>query len=927
MHTRRTLFVCASATALSLALGSPALAQFGSSVDLDPQFPPTATWPVFQDVSDALGKGGAELADIGTGRGQVWADLVGAGPGGELTGPDGIPDWYQVNSNSPALPSNVPPSQALVPANGSVIRPSPLFRGLPDGTYDEVSALAGAPQPNGFGVDRPGGSPWGVSTADFDGDGLLDLFVPCGGFIMNSPNALLRARGDGTFENVGQSAGLIQNQASRTSLWLDFDRDGDLDLHVTNGHPLETEAFFLGDPDTSAVDRLYVNQGDGTFVENGAAAGVALNGTSFAATSGDLDQDGLADLVVACFKQFNKVFYSRGDGTFSFMFPDGGPMQVGLDSLTPDPQFPGTVDFGGSGPMASFMDQLPVLGLTTLPVEAADFNGDGWLDLIYGSWSNQLEDGNLSGAEGATFAPFERAHVYLNRGDQDGDGRGDGLFREVAEEVGIGLVGGVMGLRVDDYNGDGFPDVYMAAGGPKPGVHLEEDYTFINEPTAWPADFQADPDQALERVFYEVGAWTGTYQNVFMAHGVNSRVGSEGRLDLVISNGGPGQSDLGQANAYLRNVANADGSGPLPIQIELSDPGAPLPHGAGARVELLRDHGGGPGQVLVRQLDTNRGFSSQTTEPVPFYAGGDDQLFVQVRWPDGWQQGLLTWPIATQLHQLELQRSPVSMTFDRTPLAGGDQRLSAAIQIDAGALGADLAVGTLWLARVAGVDPAQPSQSPFTVVGLTPIELPLIVTPDQPYAVSVDVPEIEPGMYVLRYVGLLGETLAEAAIWCDGPAPLASILVGAQVESLPASARLRRSIVARQELRVRTDRARLVRNVARPTPDQTLELDLTRPGSHRLAGDARLDWEPGELRVTVGPRAAQWQFQGDSARLYLDVPLSCCEHTVVNPADGESIVPEGPGWRLELDFNAPSETTPWELEIDGTPYTRSGARP
>jgi hypothetical protein len=856
---------------------------------------------------------------------------VGVGLYGELTGPDGLLDWYQVNSNSPALPTGVPAGQAVVPANGTITAPARLFRARADGTFDEVSGQASPAHPDGFGVDLPGGSPWGTSAADFDGDGFLDVFVSCGGFIMDSPNALLRAAGDGTFTNVSEQAGLVERQLSRTGVWLDVDRDGDLDLHVTNGHPAET-SFFIGRPDLFTTDRLYVNQGDGTFVEGASAAGVALPSTSFAATTADLDQDGLADLVVACFKQFNKVFYARGDGTFSFMLPATSSSALGFSDLLPDPQFPGTLDFPDSDAMAGLMDRLPVFGEASLPVEAADFNGDGWLDLIFGSWSNQLEDANLLGAEGGFFGPFERTYLYLNRGDQDGDGYGDGLFREVAQEVAIDLVGGVMGLRVEDFNGDGFPDVYLAAGGPKPDVHLEEDYTFINEPTAWPSDFQQDPDQPLGQAFYEVGAWTGTYANVFMAHGVNSRVGHLGNLDLIISNGGPGQIDQGQPNAYLRNQGNVAGPAPKRFELELSDPGAPLPHGAGARVNLFRDFGGGAGQQLVRQLDTNHGFSSQALDPVPFYTGGEDLLFTSVRWPDGWQQGLLLWPIATQLHGLSLERSPVSMTFDRVPQDDGSERLSTRIEASTAAT-----LGTLWLARISGIDPQTPTQSPFTVTSLAPVAIPLILQPGESYSASLVVPQVQPGLHVLRYVGLSGETLAEAALWrpLDGPLPATYADLGEAPSAPPA----RRSVLARDDVRLRVSAARLVRNVARPTAAQERTLELERPGQLELGSDVRLAWQPdadgaGTLRVRLGERPGQWQFEpaqgGQVGRLYLDVPLACCDRSLVDPRTGESPVPDEPGWRLEVELAPaavpdPEATSPAVL-IDGWHYGLDGSR-
>lgn len=918
MHPRLSLLSLAALLVLSPA----ALAQFPSFVDNSPALPPTASWPLFVDVAGSLGAGGADLADDGTGRGQVWADLVGVGPGGSLTGPDGIPDWYQANSNSPALPFGVPAGDLIVPPNGTNTRPCRLFRGLGDGTYDEVGLEASPTHADGFGLNFPGGSPWGVSTADYDGDGDLDVFVPCGGFIMDSPNALLQAQGDGTFRNVSGAAGMPEVQASRTGIWLDADRDGDLDLHVTNGHPEET-VFFLGDTSASSADRFFQNQGDGTFIEKGALAGIAFNGTSFASTTADLDQDGFTDLVISCFKQFNKVFYSNGDGTFEFMLPSSSPVSIPLSNMTPDPQFPGAVDFAGPNSLANLADQLPILGEISMPVEAADFNGDGWIDLIFACWSNQQVDDNLMGAEGAIFGPFERAYLYLNKGDQDGDGFGDGLFREVAEEVEVNLVGGVMGLRVGDYNGDSFPDVYMAAGGPKIGVHLEEDYTFINEPTAWPDDFQSNPDQPLGKAFYELGSLVGTYDNIFMAHGVNNRIGALGTLDLIISNGGPGQFNQGQTNAYFENSGNANGPAPVLFEVELTDPGAPLPHAMGARVDVLRDHGGGAGQVITRQRNTNHSFSSQNLDPVPFFTGGEDLLFASTRWPDDWHQGVLLWPFATQASAITMQRSNVSMELTRTDLPSGEERLATEIKVASGQ-----AAGSLWLAHLIGATPGQPTQSPFSFASLTPVELPLIVDAGTPYIASADLPEVAPGWYVLRYVGLAGETLAEAVLWRDEtPASFAAASSAVATQS-ERDRPFRNSTLARQSVQVRGLSARLVRNVPTPSPAESFEFDLSEAGQHRIGSDVRLEWSQGEVSVEIGHRPAHWQFNGNLGLLYLDVPMGCCDASVIDTQDGESIVPQGPGWRLELTLpdTASEAAEAWSLKIDETHFAANGAR-
>jgi hypothetical protein len=191
----------------------------------------------------------------------------------------------------------------------------------------------------------------GVATGDFDGDGKTDLFVTG----VNGPglprgNRLLRNLGDGKFADVSEAMGIAGTNAWSTSAtFVDYDRDGDLDLFVCNYVQWSREIDLQVDYRLPSVGRaygppmsfagtfpvLYRNDG-GKFVDVSAAAGIQIRnkatGLPMAKSLGvspvDLDNDGWIDLVVANDTVQNFVFHNNKDGTFSEV---GGQSGVAYD--------------------------------------------------------------------------------------------------------------------------------------------------------------------------------------------------------------------------------------------------------------------------------------------------------------------------------------------------------------------------------------------------------------------------------------------------------------------------------------------------------------------------------------------------------------------------------------------------------------------
>ena len=146
------------------------------------------------------------------------------------------------------------------------------------------------------------GNNWSASWGDYDNDGFEDLYVPNKN--VDEPSALYHNNGDGTLTRIESGALVSDLGESVSSSWGDFDNDGDLDLFVANN--------------TYAANKLYINQGDGSFVSMVDDPIVDLGLYTHAASWADYDNDGYLDLVSSDIHptNFNFLFHNNGDGSF-----------------------------------------------------------------------------------------------------------------------------------------------------------------------------------------------------------------------------------------------------------------------------------------------------------------------------------------------------------------------------------------------------------------------------------------------------------------------------------------------------------------------------------------------------------------------------------------------------------------------------------
>jgi len=459
-----------------------------------------------------------------------------------------------------------------------------LYRNRGDGTFEDTTQKAG------LAVEIYG---IGVAAADYDNDGDVDLFVNALG-----PDRLFRNKGDGTFEDVTQKAGVSDPGFGTSATWFDYDRDGRVDLFTCNyvqWSPKDdifctldgvNKSYCTPESYRGATDRLYRNKGDGTFEDVTRKAGLFdPTGKSLGVVAFDYDGDGWPDLAVANDTQPNFLYHNRGDGTFEEVGKTAG------------------IAFSEEGRARGAMG-----------IDAADYDGSGRDSLVIGNFSNEM------------------LALYHNEGG--------GLFIDDAAMAGIGqpsLLTLAFGCFFFDFDLDGRPDIFVANG------HVENEINRVQ-----PSVTYAQPPHLFRGLgggrFAQVEGQSGAdLQRPLVARGAAfADFDEDGDLDIALTtNNGPAvllRNDGGSANGWLRlRLAGRDRSGRDAL---------------GAVVRLKAD-----GVTGTRTVRAAASYASQSEVILTFGLGpasdgGHAAADIQITWPDGAKQAV-TGLAAGRLHVIE----------------------------------------------------------------------------------------------------------------------------------------------------------------------------------------------------------------------------------------------------------------------------------
>ncbi len=470
----------------------------------------------------------------------------------------------------------------------------------------------------------------GVTMADVNADGWLDIYVSVSGIWVTTKNLLYVNKGlnkDGipVFEEKAEEFGISDLGNSTQSVFFDYDKDGDLDLYVLNYPPfpfnssLNDYKYKMKYVTDKESNTLYENNGNNHFENITEKAGLKNFSLSLSSSVGDFNNDGWLDMYVSNdFESLDNLYINNGDGTFS-------------DQLI------------------AATNQVSFYGMGS---DAADFNNDGLLDLVQLDMTPSDNRKSKANMQSMNIEKFDKMtndvfhYQYMQNSLQVNnfiDEKGTPHFSNIARFSGVALTDWSWGVLFADFDNDGWKDIFVTNGSRRE-INNKDFFKKLQKENKTKDKEQMDllsfvkkiPSEKVENYTYKNNKDL-TFENVGEKWGLNhkgfsngtaySDLDNDGDLDLVINN-------FDEESFIYRNTTSDAKSNNF-LQLKLKG-NSKNPLAIGSRVTAYYN-----GNMQYQELMLTRGFQSSVAPTINFGLGKETKIdSIQVIWPDGKQTQL-----------------------------------------------------------------------------------------------------------------------------------------------------------------------------------------------------------------------------------------------------------------------------------------------